>query len=739
MVGLVNRLLAAIAACVLISLAGATAGWAAAPASVNTASDASAQQTAALGAGFATPLTVVVRDATDAPVAAVSVHFQGPVSGAGATLSATDVVTDVNGVASVTATANATGGFYSVRATVTGVTTPATFTLLNLSPGFSPGEQLADVQAPDHAGVGHTLREFLESGQSFLLVDVCTAWCTACRSVADQSPGAIADLAALGIKLHVVPLLQQGPTHLASTQNDAATWRTQFGLTDPVLHTSGSTASFAYSAASMFLRSSPGSGVPTSLLVAPNGVIIDRKVGSDQLTRQRIVERVLDASDPSVHQAQSVGLTVTRGADTVSGTAAPEVQAPFGTARVEPSLRLSSHSETFNFHFTATNPFHASPDTLHVEMTPNWDDGRARTFDGAGVPLTLNTMLNGQPVGSPHDPTNAATFVNGKITVDVDLGALYQELAAGVGDGVATGAFTEDQRDEILGELKGIEFSVVLGVGATAPTAAPTLTYASGPSRASIVAVTGTAPAGTTVRLYLTADCSGSPVATTTVTGLAAGVSVGVPLDATSRIRGTATGASGQPSPCAAGPAFIQDSKPPVIGTNDLVTIDSTASSVAYKYAPPAAKDGVDGAIVPVCSPKSGSSFAKGKTLVTCTAKDRAGNSASSSFTVVVRAPTTPGAVFKRGGKTKLRTATAGLRVLVAAGGFQPISPVTIRFVAANGTERMLGRPQVARSGRFSLNTRIPTNAKRGRVQITAVGRDRKGAVYARVWVLTIR
>jgi hypothetical protein len=95
--------------------------------------------------------------------------------------------------------------------------------------------------------------------------------------------------------------------------------------------------------------------------------------------------------------------------------------------------------------------------------------------------------------------------------------------------------------------------------------------------------------------------------------------------------------------------------------------------------------------------------------------------------------------VFKRGGKTKLRTATAGLRVLVAAGGFQPISPVTIRFVAANGTERMLGRPQVARSGRFSLNTRIPTNAKRGRVQITAVGRDRKGAVYTRVWVLTIR
>ena len=330
------------------------------------------------------------------------------------------------------------------------------------------------------------------------------------------------------------------------------------------------------------------------------------------------------------------------------------------------------------------------------------------------------------------------TFVNGKITVDVNLGALYQELAAGVGDGVAAGAFTEDQRDEILGELKGIDFSVVLGVGTAAP-AAPTLAGPPGPSRASSVVVTGSAPAGTTVRLYLTADCSGAPAATTTVTGLAGGVSVPVPLDATSRIRATATGPSGQASPCSSAVSYTQDSTPPVIATNPTVVIESTASSVGYKYAPPLAKDNLDGQVSPVCSPKSGSSFAKGKTLVTCTVRDRAGNSASSSFTVVVRAPTTAGAVFKRGGKAKLKSATAGLKVLVTAGGYQPISPVRITFVAANGTEKSLGRPQVGLKGRFSFNTRIPTNAKRGRVQITAVGRDRKGAVYTRVWVLTIR
>jgi hypothetical protein len=50
----------------------------------------------------------------------------------------------------------------------------------------------------------------------------------------------------------------------------------------------------------------------------------------------------------------------------------------------------------------------------------------------------------------------------------------------------------------------------------------------------------------------------------------------------------------------------------------------------------------------------------EGQALVTCTVRDRAGNSASSSFTVVVRAPTTAGAVFKRGGKTKRRAPRPG-------------------------------------------------------------------------------
>jgi hypothetical protein len=49
------------------------------------------------------------------------------------------------------------------------------------------------------------------------------------------------------------------------------------------------------------------------------------------------------------------------------------------------------------------------------------------------------------------------------------------------------------------------------------------------------------------------------------------------------------------------------------------------------------ASDLVDGAIVPMCSPSSGTRFPVGRTRVDCTAVDRGGNRSSESFTVTVR------------------------------------------------------------------------------------------------------
>jgi flagellar hook assembly protein FlgD len=61
---------------------------------------------------------------------------------------------------------------------------------------------------------------------------------------------------------------------------------------------------------------------------------------------------------------------------------------------------------------------------------------------------------------------------------------------------------------------------------------------------------------------------------------------------------------------------------------NPVVTYTATAS------------DTIDGAITPVCSPASGSTFSNGTTVVLCIATDSHANSVSGSFTVTVTTPT---------------------------------------------------------------------------------------------------
>src|SRR6202022_1518597 len=93
------------------------------PASVTTTGGT--PQSAVINTGFASPLQVTVNDLGGNPVAGVTVNFAVPGSGASATLSAASAVTNGSGVASVTATANATAGSYNGTAGVGGGANPA--------------------------------------------------------------------------------------------------------------------------------------------------------------------------------------------------------------------------------------------------------------------------------------------------------------------------------------------------------------------------------------------------------------------------------------------------------------------------------------------------------------------------------------------------------------------------------------------------------------------------------------
>jgi adhesin/invasin len=84
---------------------------------------------------FATALQATVRDTGSNPLSGVTVTFTAPSSGASASfsgLTTATAVTDSSGIATAPAlTANGTIGSYTVTAAVSGIPTPASFSLSN--------------------------------------------------------------------------------------------------------------------------------------------------------------------------------------------------------------------------------------------------------------------------------------------------------------------------------------------------------------------------------------------------------------------------------------------------------------------------------------------------------------------------------------------------------------------------------------------------------------------------------
>lgn len=110
-------------------------------------------QSAIVGTPFPEPLVVRVTDAFGNPVEGVEVSYDAPDAGASAILSATSVLTDANGLAEVTATANDEAGSYEIAATVDGIAPPATFALTNrLDEGTTVDDGSGDEQQASIGG-----------------------------------------------------------------------------------------------------------------------------------------------------------------------------------------------------------------------------------------------------------------------------------------------------------------------------------------------------------------------------------------------------------------------------------------------------------------------------------------------------------------------------------------------------------------------------------------------------------
>jgi hypothetical protein len=185
------------------------------------------------------------------------------------------------------------------------------------------------------------------------------------------------------------------------------------------------------------------------------------------------------------------------------------------------------------------------------------------------------------------------------------------------------------------------------------------------------------------------------------------------------------------------------DTTPPVIAAKADVVVEArltTGQTIAAVYTSPRAVDNLDGDTAVTCAAKSGSQFPLGRTQVRCSSTDRNFNTGSSTFFVVVRLPTTTGAVSNPGNTAMvLSEVSPGRRVRVTAGGFLPESVVRLVWVTADGDQLAMGSAPVDAAGRFDARPKIPEAAPFGVGQILALGVGMDASEVNRVWRMTVK
>ena len=195
----------------------------------------------------------------------------------------------------------------------------------------------------------------------------------------------------------------------------------------------------------------------------------------------------------------------------------------------------------------STAPALPQPTTTNPQSPSNVNDIRVigSAESGSTVRLYSTSDCSGPELASG----SAAEFANPGIAVTVadDTTTTFRATATDVA-GNASGCSTAS--------VEYVEFSTA------PPTPVLTGTDPDSPANDNAPRVLGTAPAGSTVAIYTTAGCTGSPVATGTPAELASGITVSVPDDVTRVLRATAT-ISGLPSACSAPVTYVEDSTAP--------------------------------------------------------------------------------------------------------------------------------------------------------------------------------
>ncbi|MFN7976591.1 MAG: Calx-beta domain-containing protein [Vicinamibacterales bacterium] len=642
------------------------------------------------------PFGFRVVDTQNHPMAGVPVTMTAPLTEPTILLDDTVVVTDATGFARTAGTASSTSGFYWLQATAPGAPAPVSMLMLNLPPGYRPGDQLADAAAVDDTGTARTLRGLLTPGR-FLILDVCANWCSACALVAPQIPSTLAALAAQGIDVDLVPVLREGPSPgTASTQTDAVAWRQAFALPGIALHASGDLRSPLARAADL-IAGALSPAYPTYLLVGPDGTILDRHVGAlDGAAMTAFVQAHVTSavSIGSTSVSESGGLaTVTLTRTPVAGTATVAFATAPGSASAADFVATQG---------TVTFAAGQSTTTIDIPITDDAIDEPAEQFTVSLTAVQNATVTQGTAIVTivDDDPPPVLTIAD-------------QRFIEGTGTAIPARVLVTMDR----------------------PSSTPVIV--------SYALIAGTATA---------ADVSLTAGTVTLRPGeIAQSIALAIVPDKVIENKETftlrITSATNAKVPVTDAILTIVDddidTAPPVFAAVSDVIVEVKMASTGVTIVPfstPAAKDGRDGAVPVVCTPGSGAKLGYGAWPITCTAEDRAGNLATTRFNAIVRPPTVAGALFDpRDRTTPITTADAEAPVLVHvnAGAFLPRTRITLGFVDVSGRRFELERGRTDANGGLDVVIRIPRRAAEGPGQVLAEGTN-AGGEYDRGWFLTV-
>ncbi|MEA2446183.1 MAG: hypothetical protein QOJ12_3475, partial [Thermoleophilales bacterium] len=207
----------------------------------------------------------------------------------------------------------------------------------------------------------------------------------------------------------------------------------------------------------------------------------------------------------------------------------------FRATSTDPAGNVSPCSSPVTYVEDSTAP--SAPSSLATDPAAPANENDLRVKGSAEAGSTVRVYTTGDCSGAPVASGPAAGFASPGLAVSVadDSTTTFRATAT-----------------DAAGHVSPCSSPVAYVEDSTDPSAPSNLaTDPAGPANDNNPRLKGSAEAGSTVRVYTTGDCSGTPVATGSTADLASpGLAMSVADDSTTTFRATATDAAGNVSPC---------------------------------------------------------------------------------------------------------------------------------------------------------------------------------------------